>query len=59
MDKSLVEVRRAYYRKWAREHPDNVKRSQEKFWKKLLAAQDPGRQNNQDPPFNDSDNIEP
>lgn len=44
MDKSLIEVRRAYHRKWAREHPDNVKRSQEKFWKKLLEkAQDPSR----------------
>ena len=36
MDKKLIEVRRAYKRKWTREHPESVKRSQEKFYKKLL-----------------------
>lgn len=36
--KAIREAKRAYFRNWRKTHPDNVKRAQERFWKKQLAA---------------------
>ena len=32
-------ARRAYKRKWAKEHPDKVRAAQDKYWEKKAAAQ--------------------
>lgn len=32
--KEAIEARRAYQRKWRKEHPDNVKAIQERYWLK-------------------------
>lgn len=44
MNKAAAEARRAYKRKWAKEHPESVKKSQEKYWNKkaeeMKAAQE-------------------
>lgn len=37
MNKAALEARRAYKRKWAKEHPENVKAAQEKYWTKKAA----------------------
>ena len=37
MTKAAKEARRAYKREWARNHPDNVRASQEKYWEKKAA----------------------
>ena len=34
MNKQAVEARRAYKRKWAKEHPDKVREYQRKYWTK-------------------------
>lgn len=43
MNEAAAEARRAYKRKWAKEHPESVKRSQERYWTKKAqeAAADP------------------
>lgn len=41
MDEKVKEVRRAYKRKWAQEHPESVRRSQLRFYQRMLAEQDP------------------
>ena len=37
MKKEAAEARRAYKRKWAAEHPESVRKSQEKYWAKKAA----------------------
>lgn len=34
MNEAAKEARRAYKRKWYREHPDKVKEQQERYWTK-------------------------
>ena len=34
MNKAAREARNAYKREWQRTHPENVKKSQEKYWTK-------------------------
>ena len=34
MSKEALEARRAYKRRWAKEHPESVRASQEKYWNK-------------------------
>lgn len=34
MTDKAKEARRAYKRQWAKNHPESVKRSQEKYWEK-------------------------
>lgn len=34
---SAAEARRAYKRKWAKEHPDKVRAQQERYWIKKAA----------------------
>ncbi len=29
-----IEARRAYYRKWAKEHRDKIRAAQERYWEK-------------------------
>ncbi len=38
MTQSAAEARRAYKRKWNKEHADKVKQYQEKYWAKKAAA---------------------
>lgn len=38
MNEAAAEARRAYQRKWAREHRDKVKAHQERYWTKRAAA---------------------
>ena len=37
MNEAALEARRAYKRKWAKEHPESVKKSQEKYWTRKAA----------------------
>ena len=34
MNSAATEARNAYKRKWAKEHPESIRRSQEKYWTK-------------------------
>ena len=34
MTEKALEARRAYKRKWAREHPEQVRAAQERYWTK-------------------------
>lgn len=34
MNSAAAEARNAYKRKWAKEHPESIRRSQEKYWTK-------------------------
>lgn len=52
MNESAKEARRAYKRKWAKEHPDKVRRYQQNYWEKKArklegaeneSGEDPGR----------------
>ncbi len=38
MNEAAAEARRAYQRKWAREHRDRVRAHQEKYWQRKAAA---------------------
>ncbi len=38
MTDAAKEARRAYKRKWAKEHPESVKESQRKYWERRAAA---------------------
>ena len=37
MNDAAAEARRAYKRKWAKEDPESVKKSQEKYWTRKAA----------------------
>lgn len=34
LNEKAIEARRAYKRKWAKEHPEKVKAAQERYWQK-------------------------
>lgn len=34
MSEEALEARRAYKRKWAKEHPETVRASQERYWQR-------------------------
>ena len=51
MNTQAIEARRAYKRKWAKDHPDKVKEHQERFWKKKAAEAEQGA----DPPEDQSE----
>ena len=34
IEELAAEARREYYRKWRREHPDSVRRSNKRYWEK-------------------------
>lgn len=38
MDKAALEARRAYRRKWAKDHPELVRQQQERYWAKKAAG---------------------
>lgn len=42
MTDAAKEARRAYKRRWAKEHPDRVRAHQEKYYEKLAAAEAAG-----------------
>lgn len=48
MTENAKEARRAYRRKWAKEHPEKIKQYQERYWNKLgeKAAKHPERARN-------------
>ncbi len=37
MNEKAIEARRAYKRKWAKEHPEKVREHQERYWTKKAA----------------------
>lgn len=37
MTEQAKEARRAYKRKWAREHPENVRAHQQRYWERIAA----------------------
>lgn len=39
MTDEAIEARRAYKRRWAREHPDKVREQQRRYWEKRAQQQ--------------------